>query len=172
MAYGDWKQIVKPDGIVVDDLRFQFKDGSLYEEMTKFRQRSKFRLVSDQVTQKGPSFKEQRDSWIDAETGTITVRTNEKGKEKTTTHHVDVPDDVSIGLLFVLLKNVDPSAEATVSFVSASSKPRLVKVGYLFRSRKNHQSWPDDTEGTTLYCENQNSRSGRRDCSAHRQTAS
>jgi len=31
LAYGDWKQGVKPDGIVVDDLRFQSKDGSLYE---------------------------------------------------------------------------------------------------------------------------------------------
>jgi hypothetical protein len=29
LAYGDWKQVVKPDGLVVDDLRFQFKDGSL-----------------------------------------------------------------------------------------------------------------------------------------------
>src|SRR5579859_1044174 len=31
LAYGEWKQVVKPDGLVVDDLRFQFKDGSLYE---------------------------------------------------------------------------------------------------------------------------------------------
>ena len=38
LAYGDWKQVVKPDGLVVDDLRFQFKDGSVYEEITKFTQ--------------------------------------------------------------------------------------------------------------------------------------
>jgi hypothetical protein len=127
LAYGDWKQVVKPDGLVVGDLRFQFKDGSLYEEITKFTQRGKFRLVSDQVVQKGPSFKEQSESWIDVETGNITVRMNEKGKEKTTTNHLDLPDDVSNGLVFVLLKNVDPSAETTVSFVAASSKPRVVK---------------------------------------------
>jgi len=30
--------MVKPGGLVVDDLRFQFKDGSLYEEITKFTQ--------------------------------------------------------------------------------------------------------------------------------------
>jgi hypothetical protein len=127
LAYGDWKQVVRPDGIVVDDLRFQFKDGSLYEEITKFTQRGKFRLVSDQVEQKGPSFKQQSESWIDTVTGKITVRTNEKGKEKTTTNHLDLPDDLSNGLLFVLLKNVDPSGETTVSFVAASSKPRVVK---------------------------------------------
>jgi hypothetical protein len=54
LAYGDWKQVVKPEGLVVDDLQFQFKDGSVYEEITKFTQRGKFRLVSDQVEQRGP----------------------------------------------------------------------------------------------------------------------
>jgi len=127
LAYGEWKQVVKPEGLVVDDLRFQFKDGSRYEEITKFTQRGKFRLVSDQVKQEGPSFKQQTESWIDAETGKITVRTNEKGKEKMTTNHLGLPKDVSNGLLFVLLKNVDPSAQTTVSFVAASTKPRVVK---------------------------------------------
>jgi len=127
LAYGDWKQVVKPDGLVVDDLQFQFKDGSVYEEITKFTQRGKFRLVSDQVEQRGPSFKQASASWIDVQTGSITVRTTEKGKDKTTTTHLDLPEDVSNGLLFVLLKNVDPSAETTVSYVAASSKPRVVK---------------------------------------------
>src|SRR5215470_8562166 len=62
LAYGDWKQVVKADGLVVDDLRFQFKDGSFYEEITKFTQRGKFRLMSDQVEQKGPSFKQASQS--------------------------------------------------------------------------------------------------------------
>jgi hypothetical protein len=127
LAYGDWKQVVKLDGLLVDVLRFQFKDGSFYEEITKFTQRGKFRLVSDQLKQKGPSFKQQIESWIDAQTGKITVRTGEKGKEKTTTTHLDLPEDVSNGLLFVLLKNVDPSGQTTVSFVATSTKPRIVK---------------------------------------------
>ena len=119
--------MVKPDGIVVDDLRFQFKDGSLYEEITKFMQRGKFRLVSGQARQRGPSFKQQSESWIDVDTGNVTVRTNEEGKDKTTTKHLDLPEDVSNGLLFVLLKNVDPSAETHISFVAVSSTPRVVK---------------------------------------------
>jgi hypothetical protein len=126
LAYGDWKQVMKAD-LLVDDLRFQFKDGSFYEEITKFTQHGKFRLVSDQVQEKGPSFKHPSQSWIDARAGTITVRTTEEGEEKTTTKHLDLPDDVANGLLFVLLKNVDPAAETTVSFVAASARPRVVK---------------------------------------------
>ena len=79
------------------------------------------------MKQKGPSFKQQSESWIDVDTGNVTVRTNEKGKEKTTTKHLDLPEDVSNGLLFVLLKNVDPSAETNISFVAASSTSRVVK---------------------------------------------
>ena len=127
LAYGDWKQVVKPDGVVVDDLRFQFKDGSSYEEITKYTQRGKFRLLSDQVEEKGPSFKQASKSWIDVRTGTITVRTTEKGEERKTTKHLNLPDDLANGLLFVLLKNIDPSSETTVSFVVPSSKPRVVK---------------------------------------------
>ena len=128
LAYGDWEQVVKHEGLVVDNLQLHFKDGSFYNEVTKFTQRGKFRFVSDQVEQKGPSFKQASKSWIDARSGTITVQTTDKGEEKTTTKRLDLPDDVANGLLFVLLKNVDPSAaKTTVSFVAASSKPRVVK---------------------------------------------
>ena len=128
LAYGDWKQVVKHDGVLVDDLRFRFKDGSFYEEITRFTQHGKFRLISDQVEQKGPSFKRASKSWIDARSGTITVQTTENGENKTTTKHLNLPDDVANGLLFVLLKNVDPSAPVTtVSYVAASAKPRVVK---------------------------------------------
>ena len=133
LAYGDLKQVANgDDGLLVDDLQFRFKDGSFYEEITKFTQRGKFRLVSDQVVQKGPSFKQESESWIDAGTGKITVRIRDKGKEKMTSKHIDVPEDASNGLLFVLLKNVDPSApQTTVSFVAASTTPRVVKWNIL-----------------------------------------
>jgi hypothetical protein len=137
IAYGQLQQVVKEKGgskspeeteLVEGDLQFHFKDGSFYEEVTKFTQHGKFRLVSDEVEEKGPSFKQPSKSWIDARTGTITVRTTEKGKEKTTTKHLDLPDDVANGLLFILLKNVDPSAaQTTVSYLAAFPRPRIVK---------------------------------------------
>ena len=74
VAYGESKQVVDANGIVMDDLQFRFKDGSYYREITKFTHHE-FRLISDQVVQKGPSFKEDSESWIDAPTGKVTVRT-------------------------------------------------------------------------------------------------
>ena len=129
LAHGEWKQVVKPhDPIVMAELQFRFKDGSLYHEITRFTQRGTFRLVSDQVLEKGPSFKRDSESWIDAVTGKITVRTMEGGKAKLVTKHIDLPSDVANGLLFTIAKNLDPSAESVLSMVAASAKPRVVKL--------------------------------------------
>jgi len=38
------------------------------------------------------------------------VRTTEKGKEKRTTKQMSLPPDVANGLLFIVAKNIDPSA--------------------------------------------------------------
>src|SRR5215467_5839053 len=128
LAHGELKQVVKPDDpVVMADVRFQFKDGSLYREVTKFTQRGVFRLVSDQVVKTGPSFKEDSESWIDARTGKVTVRTAEKGKKKTVTKKLDLPDDIANGLLFTIAKNLDASrAETVLSMVITSAKPRVV----------------------------------------------
>jgi hypothetical protein len=137
IGYGDLQQVIK-GGVVVDDLQFRFKDGSFYQEITKFTQRGKFRLVSDQIVQKGPSFNQERNTWIDAAKGKITVRSVENGKDKTTDKQLDLPSDVSNGLLLTLAKNVDPAApETTVSMVAASEKPRVVQLNILPEHEKN-----------------------------------
>lgn len=132
LAYGYLKQVAKPGHeIITDDLQFHFKDGSLYRDITKFTQRGTFRVISDQVTQKGPSFKQESESWIDVPSGKVTVRTVEKGKEKRTTKQMNLPPDISNGLLFTLVKNMDPAApETTVSMVAPSDKPRIVKLRF------------------------------------------
>jgi len=130
LAYGTEKQVAEPGkGVITDDLQFHFKDGSLYHEITKFTQRGRFHLISDQVTQKGPAFKHESESWIDASSGKVTYRSLDKGKEKETAKQLRLPPDVSNGLLFILVKSMDPSArETTVSMVAASDKPRVVKL--------------------------------------------
>ena len=132
IANGYLQQTAKPSSaIVTDDLQFHFKDGSLYREITKFTQRGTFHLVSDQVKQKGPSFKQESQSWIDVASGKVTVRTVDKGKEKRTTKQMSIPPDVANGLLFILVKNMDPTApETTVSMVAPSDKPRIVKLTF------------------------------------------
>lgn len=130
LAYGEWKEVVTPgDAVVTADLQFHFKDGSEYQEITKFTQRGTFRLISDQISQKGPSFKQQSESWLYAKSGKITVRIFENGKAKETTKHLDIPVDAANGMLFTLAKNFDPAATQTdLSFVAVSDKPRLVKL--------------------------------------------
>jgi hypothetical protein len=132
IANGYLQQTAKPgSAIITDDLQFHFKDGSLYREITKFTQRGTFRLVSDQVTQKGPTFKQESQSWIDVASGKVSVITTDKGKEKRTTKQMSIPPDVANGLLFILVKNMDPSApETTVSMVAPSDTPRIVKLKF------------------------------------------
>ena len=130
LADGDLMQTARGT-TVTSRLVFHFKDGSLYREITKFTQRGTFRLVSDQVTQNGPSFKQESESWIDVQSGKVTVRTTEKGKEKTTTKQVTLPADVSNGMLLILAKNMDPSApETMLSMVALTDKPRVVKLRF------------------------------------------
>jgi hypothetical protein len=67
---------------------------------------------------------------IDATTGEVTVRyTDDYGKERVLTERLDLPPDVANGLLFTLLKDVDPNVpQTTVSYVAATPKPRLVHL--------------------------------------------
>jgi len=130
LAHGELKQVVTlDDPTVMADLQFRFKDGSFYREITKFTQKGVFRLLSDQVVEKGPAFKQDSESWLDASNGKVTVKIVDKGKEKTSTKQLRVPNDAANGLLFILAKNLNPdAAETIVSMVAVSSKPRVVKL--------------------------------------------
>src|SRR5437763_17217353 len=56
LADGEMTQVARGDR-VTDDLTFRFKDGSIYEDKTIFSQHGTFRLLSDHLVQRGPSFK-------------------------------------------------------------------------------------------------------------------
>jgi len=88
--------------------------------------------LSDHLIQKGPSFKQPVDTFIDASTGQVKVRYTEQGKEKIVAQRLELPPDVANGLLFTLVKDIKPSApQTTVSIVAATPKPRLVKLAIL-----------------------------------------
>ena len=131
IAYGDLQQVVTKN-YVMDDLKLKFNDGSFYEEITKFTQHRTFHVVSDHLVQRGPSFKQQVDSLIDTARGNVVVSsTDEKGKQKKETKHLDLPPDLANGLLMTIAKNLDPSAPSTtVSMVAGSASPQIVKVKY------------------------------------------
>jgi hypothetical protein len=118
---------------VTDHLLFRFKDGSIYEDTTIFTQQGTFRLLSDHLIQKGPSFKQPVDAVIDASEGQVKVRyTDDKGNEKVLAERLELPPDLANGLLFTLMKDVEPSLpRTTVSMVATTPKPRVVKLAIL-----------------------------------------
>jgi hypothetical protein len=59
---------------LTSDLVFRFRDGSLYRETTTYTQGRAFRVISDHLVQRGPSFPEALDLSIDAAAGTVMVK--------------------------------------------------------------------------------------------------
>ncbi len=129
IADGDMIQVAKGNRMSVH-ITFHFKDGSLYEDTFAFTQRGTFRLLSDHLVEKGPAFKQQLDTSLDAATGKVTTNyTDSDGKEKADTDQMKLPPDLSNGMMPILLKNLQPGTEkTTVSMVVATPKPRLVKL--------------------------------------------
>ena len=136
LADGESTQVVRGD-LVTSKMSFKFTDGSVYEETTIFSQRGTFQLLKDHVVQKGPQFKPPMETSIDATTGQVTVRyTDDHGKEKVLTEKLALPPDVANGMLFTLLKDVEPSVpQTTVSYVAVTPKPRLVHLNIISQNQ-------------------------------------
>src|SRR5438132_8866794 len=73
LADGEMTQVAEGDR-VTSRLIFRFRDGSLYDDTTIFFQRGAFRVLSDHLVQRGPSFKQPMETSIDASSGQVTVR--------------------------------------------------------------------------------------------------
>jgi len=129
VANGDLIQLTSGDR-VTSRLVFHFKDGSLSDETSVFSQRQRFRLLTNHLIQKGPTFPRPLDLRIDGATGQVTVRyTDEHGKEKVESERMKLPADLANGMTLTLLKNIPAnSAPPAMSMVVATPKPRLVKL--------------------------------------------
>jgi len=128
IADGQLTQVAQGDR-VKQHLIFRFHDGSIYEETTIFSQRGHFRLLSDHVVQRGPSFELPIETSINASTGQVTIRYTEDGETKVLNERIELPPDIANGLIFTLMKNIEPKApRTTVSMLAATPKPRLVRL--------------------------------------------
>ena len=127
IAEGESAQTAK-DGVVTSRIVFHFKDGSLYDDTTTFSQKGHFRLLKDHAVQKGPAFKQQLESTIDAQNGKVTVHFEKDGKPKELEESVELPADVSNGLIFTIVKNLLSNPVTTVSYLAIAPKPTLVKL--------------------------------------------
>jgi hypothetical protein len=129
LANGDLLQ-TSDGNRVTSELIFHFKDGSSRSETAVFSQDDNFKLLSDHLIEKGPTFKNQTETFIDASTGEVKVRyAGKDGKEKIDTGRMELPGNLANGMIFTLLKNIDPSApRTTLPMIAATPKPRLVKL--------------------------------------------
>jgi len=128
IADGDLSQVAS-GAQVTARVTFRFRDGSLHDETAVFTQREEFRLVSYRLVQKGASFPRPLELTLDAGTGQARVQyTDDEGEKKTESERLELPADLSNGLISTLLKNVRPETPISLSYVAATPKPRLVKL--------------------------------------------
>ena len=129
LANGDLIQTAVGDR-VTSELIFHFKDGSSRSETAVFSQSDNFKLLSDHLIEKGPAFKNPAEILIDASNREVKVRyAGNDGREKVDTDHMELPGNLANGLIFILLKNIDPmSSRTTLSMIASTPKPRLVKL--------------------------------------------
>jgi len=128
VADGDLIQVARA-GRVTARLVFRFKDGSLRDETAIFTQNGSFRLVSDHLVQKGPTFSQPLEAWIDRASGRVRVRYTDDGKDKSVDEQMKLPEDLSNGMILTLLKNVPAqAAPPALSMVAFTPKPRVVKL--------------------------------------------
>ena len=129
LADGEINQYAEGD-LVRSHLVFNFSDGSLYKEEATLSQKGKFRLRSDHLVQKGPSFEQPIETSIDVATGRVKVHyLDGDGNPKDVDQHMELPEDVANGLLFTLMRHLDPRASKTVvSELAMTPEPRLVQL--------------------------------------------
>lgn len=119
LADGDLVQTSRGDRVTTR-LVFHFKDGSIHDETAVYSQRQRFRLITNHLVQKGPTFPQPLDMSIDGSSGRVTVRYTDDGTQKVETERIEVPPDLANGLILTLLKNVQTGAPPkTVSLVAA-----------------------------------------------------
>jgi hypothetical protein len=137
LADGEMTQVAEGDR-VKSRLTFRFKDGSVYDDTTIFSQRGTFRLLSDHLVQRGPSFKQPMETSVEATSGQVKVRYKDQdGNEKVVDERRELPPDVANGLLFSLVKHIKPNVpQTTVSMVATTPKPRVVKLEIVPEGKK------------------------------------
>jgi len=105
-----------------------FRDGSIDDETTLYSQGETIRLISDRHIQTGKSFPHPSDVMIDVPRQQVSVRDLSKSKDEAKTEHMDLPPDLSNGLLAPLIENMQADTPIEVSYVALAPKPRMVKL--------------------------------------------
>jgi hypothetical protein len=107
---------------------FRFSDESIDDETTVYLQGETIRLISDRHIQSGKSFPDPCDVMIDVRKQQVSVRGLSKSTDDVKTEHMVLPPELSNGILFALIQNMQADTPIEVSYVALSPKPRMVKL--------------------------------------------
>lgn len=126
----DGEMIQKTHGDLVNgQLIFRFKDGSLHDERVSFTQKHVFTLQSYKLLQRGPSFPTTIDLAMDRKTGEYQLQSSKNGSvDDPLTGRIDLPDDVSNGMVMTLLRNLTPGHGETVHFIAFTPDPKVIEL--------------------------------------------
>ena len=130
IGQGELTQMAKEGGLVESQLVFRFNDGSLHDEKVAFSQKGVFTLISYHLIQRGPSFPEQIDMFIDRGTREYRVRSKvgEDGIEEMRTGIFDLPDDVYNGMVVTMMLNLGKGVSGAVHILAFKPEPEVIKV--------------------------------------------
>ena len=139
IAVGDQTNQVRGDVIRARTI-FHFRDGSIDDEETIYRQRSTFELIFDHHVQKGPAFTKPSDVTIDVRKEVVSwIDTGKDNQPKS--QHMNLPHDLANGLIPLFVQNYPHgAADLKVSYLGVDSKPRLITLDIK----------PDGTDKTLL----------------------
>jgi hypothetical protein len=131
LAHGELVQTLTRDG-VQSRLTFRFRDGSLYDEVTTFTQAKVFRVVAYRLVQRGPAFPHAMEAQFDRASGRYNVRSRERDaqRDETAEGSLELPEDVSNGMISILLKNLRGGSGGG-HMVAFTPKPRLLRMELL-----------------------------------------
>jgi hypothetical protein len=131
IAQGDWWQIPKTGDRLEMHLRFRFTDGSESHETFVLGSRRVWTLMSYRSVQRGPKFPRDIEAHVDRESGRYSVRATEKdgGAPKVDEGEIDLPEDAyPLGMLAMLLRNLEPGEAMNAHAVAFTPKPRILKL--------------------------------------------
>jgi hypothetical protein len=132
IAVGDQTNEVR-GSVIHARTTFRFRDGSLDDEETWYRQGATFQLIRDHHIQKGPSFPKPIDIAIDVPGAQVTwMETSGKpddGASQSKSQHMSLPADLANGMVPLLVQNLPRhAAEWKLAYLAIDSKPRIVTL--------------------------------------------
>jgi hypothetical protein len=128
IAIGDETNVVRGNEIR-SELKFRFRDGSIDDDITDYRQGKVFQLIRDHHIQKGPSFPKPLDMTVNVAGGEVKWTETKDGKNDTKSQHMDLPNDLVNGMMQLAVEDFPAgAAELKTSYLAADPKPRLVQL--------------------------------------------